>query len=92
MATETRKHTVQLKDDVTSPGGTTIAGVYELENSEFRGILMNVVVVAAKHIVCDRIGVLDYKFGIMCTCAFGLKSVKVVRELIGMKSVKSGDE
>ncbi|GKA57168.1 pyrroline-5-carboxylate reductase, partial [Tanacetum coccineum] len=48
MATETGKHPVQLKDDFTSPGGTTIAGVYKLENSGYCGILMNLVVAAAK--------------------------------------------
>ncbi|WCJ43137.1 Pyrroline-5-carboxylate reductase [Euphorbia peplus] len=48
MATKTGKHPGQLKDDVTSPGGTTIAGVHELEKEGFRGILMNAVVAAAK--------------------------------------------
>ncbi|KAK4710633.1 hypothetical protein R3W88_005146 [Solanum pinnatisectum] len=42
------KHPGQLKDDVASPGGTTIAGIHELEKSGFRGILMNAVVAAAK--------------------------------------------
>lgn len=48
MATDTGKHPGQLKDDVASPGGTTIAGIHELEKSGFRGILMNAVVAAAK--------------------------------------------
>lgn len=48
MACHTGKHPGQLKDDVTSPGGTTIAGVHELEKGGFRGILMNAVVAAAK--------------------------------------------
>lgn len=48
MATTTGKHPGQLKDDVASPGGTTIAGIHELEKGGFRGILMNAVVAAAK--------------------------------------------
>jgi pyrroline-5-carboxylate reductase len=48
MATKTGKHPGQLKDDVTSPGGTTIAGIHELEKGGFRGTLMNAVIAAAK--------------------------------------------
>ncbi|KAB1222242.1 Pyrroline-5-carboxylate reductase [Morella rubra] len=48
MASKTGKHPGQLKDEVTSPGGTTIAGIHELEKGGFRGTLMNAVVAAAK--------------------------------------------
>jgi pyrroline-5-carboxylate reductase len=43
MALETGKHPGELKDMVTSPGGTTIAGVAALENGCFRGTVMNAV-------------------------------------------------
>ena len=48
MSISTGKHPGQLKDDVASPGGTTIAGIHELEKGGFRGILINAVVAAAK--------------------------------------------
>ncbi|KAK4761700.1 hypothetical protein SAY87_029584 [Trapa incisa] len=48
MATNSGKHPGQLKDDVASPGGTTITGIHELEKAGFRGILMNAVVAASK--------------------------------------------
>ncbi|KAJ4978320.1 hypothetical protein NE237_009100 [Protea cynaroides] len=48
MTIKTGKHPGQLKDDVASPGGTTIAGIHELEKGGFRGILMNAIVAAAK--------------------------------------------
>ena len=38
----------QLKDMVTSPGGTTIAGLHEMEKAGLRGILMNAVEAATR--------------------------------------------
>jgi pyrroline-5-carboxylate reductase len=43
MVLTTGQHPGQLKDAVTSPGGTTIAGLHELELGGMRGILMNAV-------------------------------------------------
>lgn len=43
MVLETGKHTGVLKDQVTSPGGTTIAGIRALEDRAFRGTVMSAV-------------------------------------------------
>jgi len=48
MALESNKHLSELKDEVTSPGGTTIAGLYAMEQNGFRGTVMNAVVSATK--------------------------------------------
>jgi pyrroline-5-carboxylate reductase len=48
MALESKKHLGELKDEVTSPGGTTIAGLYAMEQKGFRGTVMDAVVNATK--------------------------------------------
>jgi pyrroline-5-carboxylate reductase len=48
MALESAKHLGELKDEVTSPGGTTIAGLYVLEKGGFRGTVMEAVLQATR--------------------------------------------
>lgn len=43
MLAETGEHPAKLREQVTSPGGTTIAGLHCLENGRFRGIIMDAV-------------------------------------------------
>ncbi|KAG0496324.1 hypothetical protein HPP92_000859 [Vanilla planifolia] len=48
MVFNSGKHPGELKDAVTSPAGTTIAGIHELEKGGFRGTLMSAVIAATK--------------------------------------------
>jgi pyrroline-5-carboxylate reductase len=48
MVLETGQHPGALKDMVTSPGGTTIEGLHELEKGKVRGIFMSAVRAAAE--------------------------------------------
>jgi pyrroline-5-carboxylate reductase len=47
MAVSTSEHPAILKNRVTSPGGTTAAGLYELEHGGVRASIINAVVAAA---------------------------------------------
>lgn len=48
MVLQTGRHPAQLKDNVCSPGGGTIAGVHALEGGAFRGTVMDAVAQAKK--------------------------------------------
>lgn len=46
MVQETGQHPAQLREAVTSPGGTTVAALHTLEHGRLRGVLMDAVLVA----------------------------------------------
>ena len=48
LAWESGKHLAQLRDEITSPGGTTISGLYALEKGGFRGIVIDAVLKATE--------------------------------------------
>ncbi|XP_051169045.1 pyrroline-5-carboxylate reductase 1, mitochondrial [Leptopilina boulardi] len=48
MVQKTEKHPGQLKDEVCSPGGTTICGMHELENGSVRASIINAIEATVK--------------------------------------------
>jgi len=48
MLAETGEHPAKLREQVTSPGGTTIAGLHSLEKGCFRGTVMDAVDAASR--------------------------------------------
>ena len=48
MVLETGQHPARLKDQVTSPGGTTMAGLHRLEQGSLRAVLIDAVEAATK--------------------------------------------
>jgi pyrroline-5-carboxylate reductase len=48
MIMETQRHPAVMREAVSSPGGTTMAGIHALEQGGIRGLIMNAVVAATE--------------------------------------------
>jgi pyrroline-5-carboxylate reductase len=59
LVIELQEHPAKIKDMVTTPGGTTIEAIYELEGSQIRQALMRAVEEAAKksQIIREKLGI-----------------------------------
>lgn len=57
MVLESGKHPGQLKDEVCSPGGTTIAAIHKLEETGFRSSLITAVETATNR--AKELGVIE---------------------------------
>jgi pyrroline-5-carboxylate reductase len=59
LVVDLREHPARIKDMVTTPGGTTIEAIYELEGSQIRQALMRAVEEATKksQVIREKIGV-----------------------------------
>ncbi len=59
LVIELQEHPSKIKDMVTTPGGTTIEAIYELEGSQIRQALMRAVEEAAKksQVIREKLGV-----------------------------------
>jgi len=59
LVLELQEHPAKIKDMVTTPGGTTIDAIYELEGSQIRQSLMRAVGEAAKksQLIREKLGV-----------------------------------
>ena len=59
LVVELQEHPARIKDMVTTPGGTTIEAIYELEGSQIRQALMRAVEEAAKksQLIREKLGV-----------------------------------